>query len=290
MINVIQKLINFQIGFLTPTFFSAITNALGITGDVPAGTTSRVGYFSPRVQISGPLFTGQYDAKRDGTIKATSYLTDEGRDIEKVLRRQFSDKELALQEYTQGGDQAQIDREIELMNKMAAPGELLGRRALEEEAIARTGGLFTTPGMQQAFANYEQNIARDMFERQLMATDRSRAERRLLESEEIGSLQSIVNYLNQPLQVAQQALATGAATAPGNMQSAQMIANNELLNRAASMNFMNMLMTAGTATKSPPNSTSFSGRSSHFMGQDYGQQSQGSGSPSFFSSFRNIFD
>ena len=270
MINVIKTAINFQIGFLTPSFFSAITDMLGITGGLPGGTTSRTGYFSPFVQIRGPLMTGQYDASNvDGAIRATGYLEPQGEEIERLLQSSFDTAGSRLRDYTAGGEEASIQREQELLRKLSERGETIGRNRLQQEAIGRTGGLFTTPGMQQALAEYEQSIGRNRFQNDLMAIDRARGERRLLETEETGRLNNLVSFLNQPLQIAQQALQTGAATAPGNMQSAQMVANNEMLNRAATMSFMDTLIGGFAATQGAP-SGSGGGISGNLAGSGFG--------------------
>jgi len=225
-----------------------VTNLLGITGDVPKGVQTQTGFFPPNVNIDLPLFSARQTAG-GSTIANTAQFTPEGLRIEELLKGISGRKADELAAFVEGGDDAIIEREQKLFQEAAAPDITRARNQLRNDIIAGTGGLFTTPGGQQAMGAFEAELTADTAARNLQAIDRAEARRKLLEGEELDTLNSLVAFQNQPITAAQMALSTGGAAAAGNTASAQLVQQNELQNRAATGNFLTALLGGFMGTK-----------------------------------------
>tara|TARA_R110002020_G_scaffold355527_1_gene568204 strand:+ start:1282 stop:2205 length:924 start_codon:yes stop_codon:yes gene_type:complete len=280
MINVIKTVINFQIGFLTPSFLSSIlkpvTNMLGITGDVPRGAQSRTGFFPPNVQIHGPLFRSEVQSRGD-KIEGKSLFTQEGDRIAGLLEDIDLRKREELAAFTSGGSDEMIRREQQLLEDIASPLETRARNQLRDQIVGTTGGLFTTPGGQQAVGTFESEIAADRASRNLSAVDRAFGRQQLLEGQEIENINNLVAFKNSPLEAVKMALNTAAAASQGNIASAKMLANNEIANRQATFNFLDTIFGGFMGTESDPQplpQNTYSGPSGPFYtGPIYGTQS-----------------
>jgi len=151
-------------------------------------------------------------------------------------------KEEELAAFTEGGQEDIIAREQRLFEEAASPGISTARNRLRDEVTAGTGGLFTTPGGQQAISGFEAEVSADKAGRNLQAIDRAEVRRKLLEGEELSTLNSLVAFQNQPLAAANLALSTAGQAAPGNRDSAALLAQNEAANREATSNFLSMIV------------------------------------------------
>jgi hypothetical protein len=221
--------------------FGAVTNMLGITGDVPSGSQTQTGYFPGNVNIDLPLYSARQTAS-GRTISNKAKFSSEGQRIEELLRNISGDKAEELKEFIAGGGDEMIAREQRLFEEAASPGISRARNLLRDQVTAGTGGLFTTPGGQQALGVFEADVSADKAGRNLQAIDRAEGRRKLLESEETSTLNNLVSYMNMPQVAAAMALQTGSAAAAGNQASAAMVYQNEQNNRAATGSFLNTLL------------------------------------------------
>mgnify|MGYP003645100504 CR=1 FL=1 len=218
-----------------------ITNMLGLTGDVPAGAQSQTGFFPPNIDINLPLFSAKQTARGD-RITNTAQFSPEGLRIEELLKSISGKKAEELAAFTEGGQDDIISREQRLFQEAADPGISTARNRLRDQVTAGTGGLFTTPGGQQAISGFEAEVSADKAGRNLQAIDRAELRRKVLEGEEISTLNSLVAFQNQPIAAANLALSTAKGAAPGNVASAQALAQNEQANRQATSNFLSMIV------------------------------------------------
>ena len=218
-----------------------VTNMFGITGDVPRGAQSQTGFFPPNIDINLPLFSAKQTAS-GSSIRNTAKFSPEGLRIEELLKGISGRKADELAAFTEGGQDDIISREQRLFQEAADPGISTARNRLRDEVIAGTGGLFTTPGGQQAMGAFEAEVSADKAGRNLQAIDRAELRRKVLEGEEISTLNSLVAFQNQPLAAANLALSTAKGAAPGNVASAQALAQNEAANREATSNFLSMIV------------------------------------------------
>ena len=221
--------------------FGAVTNMLGITGDVPSGSQTQTGYFPGNVNIDLPLYSARQTAS-GRTISNKAKFSSEGQRIEELLRNISGDKAEELKEFIAGGGDEMIAREQRLFEEAASPGISRARNLLRDQVTAGTGGLFTTPGGQQAMGAFEAEVSADKAGRNLQAIDRAEMRRKLLEGEELSTLNSLVAFQNQPIAAANLALGTAKGAAPGNTASAQLLAQNEIANREATSNFISMIV------------------------------------------------
>ena len=106
---------------------------------------------------------------------------------------------------------------------------------------------------------FEAELTADTAARNIQAIDRAEARRKLLEAEELDTLNSLVAFQNQPITAAQMALSTGGAAAAGNTASAQLVQQNELQNRAATGNFLTALLGGFLGTKGAGGGGGFGG-------------------------------
>ena len=226
----------------------ALTGMLGITGDVPQGSQTQTGYFPKNVNIDLPLYSAKQTASGN-TISNTAKFSPEGLRIEDLLKGVSSDKREELLQYITGGGDEMIAREQQLFQEAADPGISTARNRLRDQVTSGTGGLFTTPGGQQAIGGFEAQVSADKAGRNLQAIDRSEGRRKLLESEQTATLNNLVAYQNMPQAAAAMALSTGTAAAAGNQASAAMLYQNEQNNRAATGNFLNAIIGGFAATQ-----------------------------------------
>ena len=220
---------------------SGVTNLLGLTGDVPAGAQSQTGFFPPNIDINLPLFSAKQTARGD-RITNTAQFSPEGLRIEDLLKGISGRKAEELAAFTEGGDEDIIAREQKLFQEQASPGISTARNRLRDQVTAGTGGLFTTPGGQQALGAFESEVSADKAGRNINAIDRAEMRRKLLEGEELSTLNSLVAFQNQPIAAANLALGTAGQAVPGNVASAQALAQNEQANRQATSNFLSMIV------------------------------------------------
>lgn len=230
----------------------ALTGMLGITGDVPSGSQTQTGYFPKNVDIDLPLYSAKQTASGN-TISNKAKFSSEGLRIEDLLKGMSSDKREELLQYISGGGDEMIAREQRLFQEQASPGISRARNLLRDQVTAGTGGLFTTPGGQQALGAFEADVSADKAGRNMQAIDRSEGRRKLLESEQTATLNNLVAFQNMPQAAAAMALSTGTAAAAGNQASAAMLYQNEQNNRAATGNFINALIGGFTDTQAPTN-------------------------------------
>ena len=226
---------------------SGITNMLGLTGDVPRGAQSQTGFFPPNIDIDLPLFGAKQTARGD-RITNTAQFTPEGLRIEDLLKGISGRKAEELSAFTEGGQEDIIAREQRLFEEAASPGISRARNRLRDQVTAGTGGLFTTPGGQQALGAFESEVSADKAGRNIEAINRAELRRKVLEGEELSTLNSLVAFQNQPIEAAKLALGTAGAAAPGNVASAQLLAQNEQANRKATGDFISMIVGAVAGT------------------------------------------
>tara|TARA_R100000306_G_C4340649_1_gene125044 strand:- start:5 stop:934 length:930 start_codon:yes stop_codon:yes gene_type:complete len=233
---------------------SGVTNLLGLTGDVPAGAQSKTGFFPPNIDINLPLFSAKQTARGD-RITNTSQFSPEGLRIEDLLKDISGKKAAELAAFTEGGQDDIISREQRLFQEAADPGISTARNRLRDQVTAGTGGLFTTPGGQQAISGFEAEVSADKAGRNLQAIDRAELRRKVLEGEEISTLNSLVAFQNQPIAAANLALSTAKGATQGNIASAQALAQNEQANRDATSNFLSMIVGGFLGTSAGGGST-----------------------------------
>jgi len=218
-----------------------VTNMFGITGDVPRGAQSQTGFFPPNIDINLPLFSAKQTAS-GSSIRNTAKFSPEGLRIEELLKGISGRKADELAAFTEGGQDDIISREQRLFQEAADPGISTARNRLRDQVTAGTGGLFTTPGGQQALGAFESEVSADKAGRNIEAIDRAEMRRKLLEGEELSTLNALVAFQNQPIAAANLALGTAKGAAPGNIASAQALAQNEQANREATSNFLSMIV------------------------------------------------
>ena len=272
---------------------SGVTDLLGITGKVPRGAQSQTGFFPPNIDIDLPLF-GTKQTASGGRIASKSTLSGEGNIIAQILQKIADDKAAELKTFTEGGRDDIISREQRLFTEAASPGISRARNILRDDVIAGTGGLFPTPGGQQAIGGFEAEVSADDAARNLLAIDRAEGRQKLLEGEKSATLADLINFKNQPSLSADLALKAAGIAAPGNVASAQIAAQNELDNRNATFKFLNTIFGAFTGTVPGGNTTGGGGGSPIFSGVPTQSQAGGFGmdfrtSSSPFSSNRPQF-
>jgi hypothetical protein len=218
-----------------------VTNMFGLTGDVPRGAQSQTGFFPPNIDIDLPLFSAKQTAS-GSSISNKAKFSPEGLRIEELLKGISGRKADELATFTEGGQEDIIAREQRLFEEAASPGISRARNLLRDQVTAGTGGLFTTPGGQQAMGAFEAEVSADKAGRNIEAIDRAEMRRKLLEGEELSTLNALVAFQNQPIAATELALRTATGAAPGNIASAQALAQNEQANREATSNFLSMIV------------------------------------------------
>ena len=251
-----------------------VTNMFGLTGDVPQQAQSRTGFFPPYVNIYNPLY--EAEMKSGGSkIENTGRFTSEGERLKTLFENIRGRKAEELEEFTTGGRDEIIAREQQLFQDAVNPDITRARNQLRNDIIGGTGGLFTTPGGQQALAAFEADLTADTASRNIEAINRAETRQRLLESDELNTLQTLVNYQNLPAAGTELALRHALGAAEGNTQSARILAQNEQANRQASSDFLSMIVGAFSSTSKTP-STATTGRGfTQSPGTSFGSQAFG---------------
>ena len=255
---------------------SGVTNLLGLTGDVPKGAQSQTGFFPPNIDIDLPLF-GTKQTASGGRIASKSTLSGEGNIIAQILQKIADDKAAELKTFTEGGQEDIIAREQRLFQEAADPDITRARNLLRDQVTAGTGGLFTTPGGQQAIGGFEADVSAQTAGRNLQAIDRAETRRKLLEGEQSATLADLINFKNLPSASADLALKAANIAAPGNIASAQLLAQNEQANRNATFKFLNTIFSAVTGTVPTDPGGTVGGGSPIFSGVPTSSQAGGFG-------------
>ena len=142
-------------------------------------------------------------------------------------------------------------------------------------------------------AAFEADLTADTASRNIEAINRAEARQRLLESDELNTLQTLVNYQNLPAAGTELALRHALGAAPGNTESARLLAQNEQANRQASSDFLSMIVGAFASTSGTPSAATTGRGFTQSPGTGFGSQGFGNalfpnasnqfGTPSAFS-------